>query len=452
MPPDADPADSYFDYLIGTKDNTRKTPEWTEAITGVPADTIRSLARRYATSRPAALLQGYGGQRHLNGEQSARGGIMLACLTGNVGVSGGWASGAGYCEMVKEPLLPSVKNPVEKLIPVYEWTRHVENNDIRMIFNLAGNALLNQHGDIYYTKSLLQDEAKCEFIVCSDIFLTASARYADILLPGISMFEGNNLTAPWVQGDHLNAVNKIIEPLGECRQEYDWIKEIAANIGLYEAFTEGNDTVEDWRKTIYDRLRSDEPQLPQYQDFIKLGVVRLKGKRPKIAFADRRFPTRSGKVEIYSPDLSALSCEAIPPVPGYVPESEGVGTDPSHPLSLVGWHTISRAHTVHDSNRKLQTRHRQELWMNPEDAAHRNIQNSDTVLVHNRRGQFKVPVYVTDDIKKGCVALAQGAWYQPEQNSSADINGSINILTTLQTSPLAHGNGQHTCLVEVTGI
>ena len=69
---------------MGETDSIPKTPEWGEKITGIPADTIRELAIRYATTKPAAIIQGYGAQRNAYGEQSARGAILLACLTGNV--------------------------------------------------------------------------------------------------------------------------------------------------------------------------------------------------------------------------------------------------------------------------------------------------------------------------------------------------------------------------------
>ena len=97
MPEGIDPSECYLSYLTGEKDGIPKTPQWAEKITGVPAETIRSLAIRYATAGPAALIQGYGAQRHAMGEQSARGGILLACMTGNVGISGGWASGTADC-------------------------------------------------------------------------------------------------------------------------------------------------------------------------------------------------------------------------------------------------------------------------------------------------------------------------------------------------------------------
>ncbi|WP_303719974.1 molybdopterin-dependent oxidoreductase, partial [Pseudomonas aeruginosa] len=76
-------------YLSGAKDGVAKTPEWAEKITHVPAQTIRQLARDYATTKPAALIQGWGPQRHANGEIATRAISMLSILTGNVGIHGG---------------------------------------------------------------------------------------------------------------------------------------------------------------------------------------------------------------------------------------------------------------------------------------------------------------------------------------------------------------------------
>ena len=81
--------EAYCGYLLGQNDGVAKTPEWAEPITGVPAATIRGLARRYATERPAALLAGWGPQRSIYGEQAVRALIALACVSGNVGLRGG---------------------------------------------------------------------------------------------------------------------------------------------------------------------------------------------------------------------------------------------------------------------------------------------------------------------------------------------------------------------------
>jgi anaerobic dimethyl sulfoxide reductase subunit A len=93
MPPGAERAESYKEYILGTLDDQPKTPEWAQAICAVPAETSRRIAREYATIKPGVLYQGYGMQRRAYGEQVVRAGCVLAALTGNVGAPGGWASG-----------------------------------------------------------------------------------------------------------------------------------------------------------------------------------------------------------------------------------------------------------------------------------------------------------------------------------------------------------------------
>src|SRR5512140_2440607 len=161
-------AESYSDYLLGTHDGTPKTPDWAEAITAVPAATIARIAREYATIKPAVLYQGYGMQRRAYGEQVVRAGCVLAAITGNVGIPGGWAGGLGLQAPEGGPLwtiFPEGDNPVEAEIPVFLWTeaclrgksmtsadgvrgaKQLDNN-IKLIYAVATNCLINQHADV----------------------------------------------------------------------------------------------------------------------------------------------------------------------------------------------------------------------------------------------------------------------------------------------------------------
>lgn len=474
MPEGIDPSESYLSYLNGEKDGIRKTPEWAELITGVEAKTIRSLAIRYAAAKPAALIQGYGAQRHAYGEQSTRGGIVLACMTGNVGISGGWASGTADCTRHKNPEFPSPANPYQKKIPVFLWTDAVErghemtdldgvtggkklDSDIKMIINLAGNCLINQHSDINRTAELLKDTKKCEFILCSDLFMTSSAKFSDILLPGTSMFEGENITMPWLYGDFLGFNNKVIPPLYESRFEYDWLAEVAEKIGLGEEFTQGR-TAEEWLETIYKELQKSEPELPDYEQFKAAGIYRYQNNPRVIAFekecrnpVKHPFPTKSGLIEIFSPEIyNTKFKDFVPAIPRYVEPLEGP-MDPlteKYPIQLIGWHTKRRCHSIHDNNKELHKLDPQALWMHPEDAAARGISDGNMVLVWNDRGRIQIPVKVTARIKKGAAALAQGAWYQPGPDGT-DLAGSINVLTSQRPTAYAKGNPQHTNLVEI---
>lgn len=482
MPDHVDPSECYLSYLHGEKDGIEKTPEWAEAITGVPAETISDLARRYALAKPAALIQGYGPQRNANGEQSTRGGILLACMTGNVGISGGWASGTADWTEHKNPSWPKLKNPYGRQIPVFLWTDAVLHghdmteldgvkwldgsnqpvkleSDIKMILNLAGNCLINQHSDINRTAQILQDETKCEFIVCSDLFMTASAKFADILLPGISMFECENITMPWQYGNFLGFNNKVLEPLYEGRFEYDWLAEVAERLGLGEVFTCGR-TSSEWLEYLYEDLRKTETELPDYQTFKQQALFRYKKKPIHPAFEKESrdpqrfpFPTKSGKIEIFSETVYHQTFrEFVPAIPRYVPPAEGPqdALTARYPLQLIGWHTKRRCHSIHDNNQAMHKLDPQTLWMHPDDAAKRGLQDGDLAEVFNDRGRIRMPVRVTDRIMAGVTAISQGAWYRPDADGT-DTAGSINVLTSQHPTPYARGNAQHTNLVEVSG-
>lgn len=484
MPEGVDPSLNCLSYLMGENDGIPKTPEWGETITGIPADTIRELAIRYATTKPAAIIQGYGAQRNAYGEQSARGVILLTCLTGNVGISGGSAAGSGDCSTHKLPKFPVPDNPYNRELPVFLWTDAIDHgkemneydgirtcdqgifddpkdialdSNIKMIFNLASNTLINQHGDINRTAKLLKDTSKCEFIVCSDLFMTASAKFADLLLPGISMFEEENITKPWKFTEFLGFNNKVIEPLYECKTEYEWIRELAKGIGLEEEFTEGRDYSQ-WMSYIYEDLRTSEPELPEYDEFREKGIYKFEEGHYPISFEKEvkdpvhyPFPTPSGKIELFSTKLWKTPMkDFMPPIPRYVAPPEGP-QDPltkRFPLQLSGWHSKCRTHTVHDNNLNLRKLDPQKLWIHPEDAAARSINDGDMVLVYNDRGQVKIPAKITDRVAKGVTTLSQGTWYTPDENG-VDTRGSINVLTSQRPTPFARGNGQHTNLVEV---
>lgn len=460
--------DKYFAYLRGDEDGIAKTPAWAEKITGISEECIISLARRYANAKPAALMQGYGGQRHANGEQFTRGGIALACLTGNVGISGGWASGAGQCKIVDMPSIPDVENPVKQQISVFTWTdaivkgkefgekdglkgaKHLDCG-IKMILNLAGNVLINQHSDINRTKKILEDESLCEFIVCSDVFMTPSAKYADIVLPATSLLEGDNIITPWNQGDFIGFSNQVVKPVGESRFEFDWLREIAKNLGVAEEFSCGHEEYREWLREIYENYRSSD--MPSYEELKEQGIYIFKDAPRVIAFEAQRkgektFDTPSGKVEIYSPTLEEMRDERIPAVPGYVEVKEGPGKSEKYPLQLIGWHTKGRAHSVGFNNEKLKERYPQILWMNPEDGASRGLQSEDLAEVWNDRGRMLAPVLMTEEIIPGVVAIAEGAWHEADKDGR-DIAGSMNVLTSQEPTPLAKGNPQHTNLVEV---
>ena len=474
MPDGVPPNESYQAYLFGRQDGIEKTPHRAERITGVPADTIVRLAREYATAKPACLMPGYGVQRTGNGEQTTRALAMLACLTGNVGIPGGGAAGMGSVKEMTRIGMPTLKNRVKASIPFFLWTKAIERGsemtarddgvtgadkldcNVKMLINFAGNPL-NQHSDMNNTARILKDTDKCEFIICSDVFMTPSAKFADVLLPAASPLECDNIVFPWSNGAYLLYGNQLVQPLFGSRFEYDVMCDVARKLGHLEKFSGGHESHKSWLSDIYNRYREKNPDMPDYESFKRDGVYRFKNEKPYIAYEDEvrdpenyPFSTPSGKIEIFSPRLYAMDAENIPAIPKYTPCPEGP-EDPlrdSYPLQLIGWHTKRSTHSIHFGGGLLEKLEPHRLWINPHDAEARGVSDGETVEVYNARGRVRILAMVTERIIPGVVAIPQGAWYNPDEDG-VDIGGSVNVLTAFRPTPSAHGNPQHTNLVEV---
>jgi anaerobic dimethyl sulfoxide reductase subunit A len=486
MPEGIPSGNSYKDYVLGNgQEKTAKTPVWASAITGIPVERIVKLAREIGGAKPCYITQGWGPQRQANGEQTVRAICMLAVLTGNVGLQGGNNGDREGFMTLPFPSMPTGKNPVATQIPVFLWTKAIDNPTdmtdlkdgirnkkrlqvpIKFIWNYAGNCLVNQHSDINRTARILQDESKCEMIVVMDNFMTASAKFADILLPSCSNLEEDDIV---YQGANVNMgalflTQKAIEPLYESRGHYEVVRGLAKRLGVEERFSEGRDR-EGWIRYLYAKCREIKPDLPEdIAQAREQGIYKWKAPSPPFV-AWKKFrqdpvgnplPTPSGKIEIFSQRLWTIGHtwelgpgEAIPALPEYLPTWEGV-SDPlrdKYPLQLFGLHYKQRTHSSYGNVPWLQEVAPQQLWINTLDAEARGIKHGDKVRVFNDRGVTIVKAKVTPRIMPGVVNLPQGAWYTPDAKG-VDQNGSVNILTSQRPSPQAKGNPQHTNLVEV---
>jgi anaerobic dimethyl sulfoxide reductase subunit A len=480
MPSDAKGAESYKDYILGTRDKTPKTPQWAERICGVPRDTIARIAREYATRKPGVLYQGYGMQRRAYGEQVVRAGCVLAALTGNVGIPGGWAGGLALQAPDGGPLwnvFPTGSNPVKARIPTFLWTEAVVrgkemgpqhglrgpdklDSNIKCIYAVASNALINQHANINRTAKILRDEQLVEFLVVQDNFLTPTARFADVLLPACTQFETWGVEDGWKYGDEVLLAPKIVDPPFETKSDYQICSEVAERLGIGKAYTEGR-TERQWMEWALDQYRKARfPRLPALGDFERsnAGVYSVPVTSAAVAFADFRedavahpLPTPSGKIEIYSQQLHAMNApKEIPPIPKYIQEWESpFGPEVrQYPLQALGHHSLARVHSTMSGVDWLEEAFPQRVFINPVDAAARGLRNGDQVRVFNERGELRAACRVTKRIMPGVVAIAQGAWWAPGEDG-VDRGGSVNVLTSERWTPLAFGNAQHTIMVEV---
>ncbi|GAB0550821.1 DmsA/YnfE/YnfF family dimethyl sulfoxide reductase [Escherichia coli] len=488
LPESAAPNASYKDYVLGTgEDGVEKTPEWAASITGLPATRIRQLAREMVAAKACYICQGWGPQRHANGEQTVRAIQTLPVLTGHFGLpgtnNGNWPYGTPY----GVPSLPVGENPITTSIPCYLWTDAIQNPEkmtantmgvkgaeklktgIKLIVNQAGNALLNQHGATNRTRKILADDTLCETIIVIENHMTPSAKYADILLPETSYLEAEDLVdSSYSAGSHnyMIALQRTIEPMWEVRSTYDICADIAGHLGLREQFTEGK-TQAQWAELHYQQIREKRPYLPEWQVAKEMGVIdqRIATEKESIAFADFRadpqanpLKTPSGKIEVYSQALADLAQkwilpegDRIPAVPEFcvVKESHlNKELTAKYPLQLSGFHTKGHTHSTYTNVLMLHEAVPDEVWINPIDASARQLSSGDLVHVFNDRGVVEIPCKVTQRILPGVVAMPQGAWTRLDSNG-VDVGGCINTLTTHLTSPLAKGNPQHTNLVEI---
>jgi len=452
--------DRFREYVMGETDGIPKTPQWAESITGVFANTIQNLAREYATNKPAALMAGIAAGRSAFGEQFHRTTITLAAMTGNVGVHGGdaaamsWGSTRGGYPygLGNEAAVQKFNNPLEKPIPnmpavpygeIYPHIHYAKVADAilkgkkggypanyKLLFILNTNYL----NTLPNTNKIVNALNTIEFVVVEEQYMTATARYADIILPVTSFVERDDI-ALGVGMAYIGFQRKIIEPLGECKTQNEIAKELAIRLAIADY---DNRTGEEPLKEVAQRH-----QISDYDAFKEKGIHWIMRTEPYVAFQKQiddikknPFPTPSGKIEIYSQQIADMKNPKLPPIPMYIETWENIH-DPlvaKYPIQLVTKHSKRRANAQFDSLPWLKEILPHAIHMNTIDAQDRGIRDGDQVRVFNDRGEMIIPAKITERVMPGVAILPAGAWYSPDENG-VDRGGSANILTRDEPSP-----------------
>jgi anaerobic dimethyl sulfoxide reductase subunit A len=431
----------YRRYLLGDEDGAPKTPEWAAAHTGVPAATIRTLARDYGSLRPAALLPGWGPQRTLYGEQTARALIVLACLSGNVGLRGGGLASVGTRSDARSlGRLPRGPHAPARLLSAGSWAEAILRPSldppIAMAYIVASN-LVNRSPD---TRANVRALAQIDCVVVHDPFFTPTARCADLVLPVCTELEREDLVTSWGHDAHLFYSRQAASPPGEARTDYWILGQLAERLGFGEAYTAGR-TEAEWLARFLDADHLDGEALRRD------GIARRDGE-PRVALAEFRadplaypLPTPSGRVEIVCPQ--AVEC-GLPAVPSYVPIPGGGG---AHPLQLITPHAKLRSNSCLHAVPGLQRLEPPQVWINARDALARAIGDGELCEVYNERGTVRLPAKVSERIMPGVVCMVQGAWYRPGADG-VDEGGCANVLTEHRETP-SGGYATHSTWVEV---
>ena len=425
-------------------------PEVATAITGVPAETIRDLTRRICNASGASLLMYTGLEYSNSGVQSARAVLAVFALANQLDVPGG----IGLSMLDSNfPINRSCnqENPNldlaigRKEFPIYSSYRG-ESHAIALVnsvlkgepFRIRG--LLIQGASILtsWPQSPLWREvlSKLDFLVCVDRQLTADTSYADIVLPATTMFENYSYMT---YGPIFRLRERIIEPIGEARNDYLIMAELARHLGYSHIFPQteeemirfalkGSGYTLEGVKAAGGWVMIPTPMM-EYKKWQK-GGLRKDGKPG--------FETATGKFEIWSTILEEYGYE---PLPKYIEPTEG-------PVSSRK--TAKRYPLVFNSGARPQTDFRSQhhgieglvrytpeplVEINIEDAQERGIRSGDLVRVITPRGSVPFRAKVTANIMKGAVECMFGggtpvgpkAWQEWNVNELTDLNNYDKI-------------------------
>jgi cysteine desulfurase NifS len=436
------------DWTVGFEEFARYVqhfrPETVEHVTGVPAETVVDLARRFARADGVAPVM-YSGLEYSDGAvQAIRATFVLWALAGQLDVPG------GHCFKMRDNAFPlnrggHVPNPdVRKAagyanFPVYTKYRGEFHANIlpkavlegkpypiRALFSLGASIITSWPQSDVWRRTL----AGLDFLVCVDRQWTADMAYADILLPAATYYE---IESYMIYDNVFRLRERIIEPVGEARNDFFIQAELARRLGyghlypqseeeLFRRVLEGSGFTLEGVREAGGIVRKD-PAIQQYRKWEK-GLLRPDG-RPG-------FDTPSGKFEIAS---SILEEYGYDPLPIYTEPGEGPRSDPGlareYPLVFnSGARSASDLHTLHHSVPSLtEEKPVPTVMIQTEDARARGIETGDPVDLSTPRGTVRMFAIVTDDIVRGAIEASGmgGGVLGPKEWREACVNDLTDL-------------------------
>lgn len=377
------------------------TPAWAASRTGVAAERIADLARRYARTRPAMIVAG-GSSLHKggNGWQAARAIACLPALTGNYGIPGG-GLGPRHGSVSHGRGLANIASSVPRRPGAYipdqmdDIARALEDGRLRVFLTLGSN-VLSSFPD---TGRIAAGLARTDLVVAYDIFMNETIRrHADVVLPGTIWLEEIGCKAT---STHLYLMDQALSPSGEARPLHEILRALAGRLGLEDFYP--------WA--------SQEEVIDAVLDHPATGHATVAGMRQnagraalsvsQVAYPTHRYETPSGKIEFYSQRAEAVG---LPPLP--MPTARDAEERAPYPLTLCHGRTLTQFHAFYDEGRALPglARHNAGpvLWVSSADAAARGIGDGARIRIHNARGEFHAHARVSGRIRPGVVWIRNG--------------------------------------------
>ena len=406
-------------------------------ICGVPESDIQRFAEWFQTMSPVALSIGNGLERNQNGGAGIRAAFALPALAGKLGVrGGGLINGAGFA-FPKTPARlarPDLIAPGTRTLNIIDIGRHLLDPDlgppIKALFVYNHNPLVVHPDQNRLRRGLEREDL---FIVGSDVVMTDSLAYADVVLPACSHFEHDELFAAY--GQHwLQRAERVIPPQGEALPNTEIFRRLAARFGFTDPCFRATDAelMDDALDPADPRLGGARPSgIPtdralamtaQGQEFVLFGNV---------------FPkTPSGKVELVSTYLHNKYGAALP---DYRP------VESAYPLALISPASDKRITGTFGGCRDSAAP--PPLEMHPDDAKARGLRDKARVKVWNDLGEVHLTLQITDSVPRGVVCSLKGAWMRTSDNGQ-----TISALAPAHHADISEGACYNDARVEVAPI
>lgn len=407
--------------------------EKVSAITEVPLHKIKSIINYIKKNPEYALICGIGIQRYTNAGQTIRAISLLPALTGSIGKKGcGFYFNDKQTPELNWPFSPKKPERIRNSIPVAKLASGMNNQidpPVKAMWIEQANPMTSNPN----INLLARVMNKLELIVVTDLFLTDTARMADIVLPAASMYEYYDLIIGYGHS-YIQLQQKIIDPPGECKHESEIYQLLGKKFGFNLNYLPENnlDTIE---KIIGNsNLNTDVDELKE--------KPYLHSDYQEIAFSDFKFNTPAHKIEFFSQRMEDRWGQN--PLPFYNEPTENKYSSPElyakYPLTLITTHALNKMNSQFSSRGISQEE--PFIWINPEDAENRGINDGEKVKVYNERGNLILKAILTGKIPPGIVHTCFGWWDGVHQ-------ANLNKLTGEYISDIGYGTAFHNCLVEI---
>jgi anaerobic selenocysteine-containing dehydrogenase len=379
-------------------------PETAAAVTGIERETIKALAHTYAENRPAAIIIGYGLQRYANGAQTVRGIDALAALTGQIGIAGGGANYANRSirrRMHPDALQSEIHATRRRTFPLAQmghFLRQAQDPPVAAMMIAKANPLVQMPD----SESLRRAFVRVPFKVVVDLFMTDTARAADLVLPATHVLEEEDLVYSSMFSPYLNHSPRVVDPPPGVISEYELFQRLARRLALaHYPILPPATFLQQTARPLLEALQMD-------WDRLKQAPIRIP--QDDIPWSDGVFATPSGKYEFYAARAAA---DGHDPLPVYDPPAEA---PPAYPLRLLTTHYRHALHSQHFMDR----RERPVAYLHPDEAGPRGITAGARVRLASPQGTLLVTALPTRRVPPGVVQVYQGWWRH---------SGTVNTLT-----------------------